>query len=70
MIERMVKLHVNNMLLNVDTLCIWSIPQNNVEYVNNGPSLSFSVFLCAPLTTSTLSPSASLRCLKHPNEYR
>lgn len=64
-----VKLRVSYMPLNVNTLCMWSAPPSDSEHVKNNSSFSLTVCLRVPLTTSALTPSVSLRCLKRPNEY-
>lgn len=64
-----VKLRVSYMPLNVNTLCMWSAPPSDSEHVKNNSSFSSTVCLRVPLTTSALTPSVSLRCLKRPNEY-
>lgn len=61
-----IMLHANNMLLKVNSLCIWSIPSSNSEHFKLG---ALSGCLRVPVATN-LCPPVSFRCLKPQNEYR
>lgn len=46
LITHTVKLRVSNMLLNVNTLCMWSSPPSDSEHVKNNSSFSLTVSAC------------------------